>query len=71
MKRITFKQVKERCSEINAARGIEDDTIGALKAEYNACGCSINRIINNGHGATRLYGADTPRRCMEYLNYTH
>ena len=68
MKRITFKRVKERCEEINAERGVKNDTIGALKAYYSAYGCAVDIIINSGHGVNRLFGSDTPRRCMEYLN---
>ena len=68
MERITFKKLKARVDEINADRGIQPDTIGALKAYSSAYGCAVDVIINESHGVSRLFGSDTARNCMKYLN---
>ena len=66
--RVTFKALKKRASEINMERGVEDGTVGALQVYGDICGYAIDLIISTSHAVHRLYGIDTPKECMRYLN---
>ncbi len=63
-----MRKLIEKCSTLNSAKGIEDDSIGAYKV-YSAYGLyAIDKIMNEGQATKRLFGLDTPKKCMEYLN---
>lgn len=68
MERITFKKLKARVTEINAERGVKNGTVGALQMYGDICGYAVDLIVNEAHGVSRLYGMNTPKECMKYLN---
>lgn len=68
MTRVTFKGLKEKCTELNKRKGVKDGDIGSYVIDAAYGMYAVEMIINQYRATRRLYGYDSPKKCMEYLN---